>query len=121
MALCVQEIGSALEAMRSAGATGHGRPPPGFASAAEAQATFQQARMLVARLEGKISAQCDPQRWPEGNTQPAAFALGLLAELQIHDDTIDILMCAPRLWTHDVNLLRYMRAALLCRRALAVL
>jgi hypothetical protein len=93
VALCVKEISAAVDGLKATSAKGQQLTLPNFRTLAEAQATFQQARMLVARLESRIAEQCDPKRYPEGNTQPASAALSLLAEFQIHEDTVDILMC----------------------------
>jgi hypothetical protein len=94
VALCAKEIGTAVEAVKATVAKGQQLTLKGFKTLAEAQATFQQARALVARLESRIAEQCDVKRYPQGNTQPASAALSLLAELQIHEDTVHILMCA---------------------------
>ena len=72
------------------------RAPGGFGSHAEAVGSLGALRNLISDLEAKIAAQCDPKRWPQGNTQRAEFALQLFASLRVNEDSVDMLMCAPR-------------------------
>lgn len=65
-----------------------------FATAAEALGAFSAMRGLVQHLEGKIAAQCDAVKLPQGVTKTAQHAIALLGELRINEDTVDLLMCA---------------------------
>lgn len=48
---------------------------------------------VIKRLEGAIKAHADPGAHPEGWTQPAAHALGVLRDLNVTADSCDMLMC----------------------------
>ena len=93
-ALCLKEVETLLDTLRSRMSRGAqvGSLGP-FKCAAEAVGTLEGLRSLVRDLEGTIRDQCDPVRHPQGNTQRAEYALQLLGELRINEDTVDILMC----------------------------
>jgi hypothetical protein len=60
----------------------------------EAVRTWEITRRLLAQLESRINELCDPKKSPQGSTHPCTHALDVFKELNITEDTCDMIMYA---------------------------
>lgn len=98
VAMCMKELATCIESVNKSIKTGNiaqnlQKVLEGT-SLDEAMRTWKITRQLLTMLESRIKELCDPKRFPQGSTHPCTHAMDVLKELNITEDTCDMIMCA---------------------------
>lgn len=94
--MCMKELVTCIESVSKCVKTGN--IPQNLQKVLEGTSLDQAARnwkitkQLLTMLESRIKDLCDPKKYPQGSTHPCSHAMDVLKELNITEDTCDMIM-----------------------------